>query len=213
MFRDVTFIIGSHRDVRTIRHREIKFSIVHLRELVLSSLRGIRQASSMVTATTLPLFKMWVPEAILIALCASKCNLQNSPPSSNLYTSSSSTIGLNMEDLQKAFVTPELDGKTVAGLIQVFLASNPSESRISMITISDNFAIARAAAADSKAKFQLLCRTIEILLHLPSSIRYQCAIDLADRALKTGSFAGQVLRDIIIASNKFSVSAGTILHA
>lgn len=188
--KDRLAIDAQVRDLEGVRHRKLTYSIKYLSQLVLSSLKGIRQSGSGPAALDVPCsLTMWIPEAIIIAICASSTetntpvtshSFTSNPPASNPPASNPSAFnpppsdahtlsedfGLNLTSLQQAFVTPTINALTLAALIEVFLSSNSPQ--VSMLVISAAFIkIIDDVSADDTSKLKLWCHYIKVIASLP----------------------------------------------
>jgi hypothetical protein len=202
------FDIGSQCTVHGIVHHEVTGPTKHLRELVLSSLRGLRQVAdsnrdpnsdrkkqvqASKTEAVLVSFKVWIPESIVILLLVHSESVVDCP---------SRPVATNRDldsTLCTLFTMHEIDAAALASIIQTRV--QPERSSGAMLKVVGAFVSAISNAGDKKTTELLLHHYINVFSYFPPSIS-ECAYgplrraieqDTAERAVADGSGAKVVV--------------------
>jgi hypothetical protein len=161
--------------IHNVLHREISGSTKHLQRLVLWSLRGLRQVTNAnrdanatgkthewrsETILAMDPFKMWIPESILEPLIVyGDGHQEGSIPAPRL--------DIDAAIIQRAFLTPTIDARGLAAIIQVF--SETSSASISIPAVVRALAQGISSTPEDPSG-QLLRRYVEVCSYLPPSI-------------------------------------------
>lgn len=110
-------------------------------------------------------FKMWIPESILEPLLIhGNGHQESSIPAAPISTP---RLEIDAPIIQRAFLTPTIDARALAAIIQVFLETNSASISIPAVIR----ALAQGISSTPEdPSGQLLRRYVEVCSHLPSSI-------------------------------------------
>jgi hypothetical protein len=205
------FDIGSQCTVHGIVHREVTGPTKHLRELVLSSLRGLRQVAdsnrdpnsdrkkqmqASKTEAVLVSFKVWIPESIVILLLVHSESVIDCP---SRPVATNRDLDGHISTLRTLFTMHEIDAAALASIIQTRV--QPERSSGAMLKVVGAFVRAISNAGDKKTTELLLHHYINVFSYFPPPIseraygplRRAIEQDTAERAVADGSGAKVVV--------------------